>query len=466
MELSRVDEQLGDKETDSEFSSSPTFSEGISDFPKKGHGASGFSCGNRQPSRWGHWCHHRVADGHRSYTSLSGSGRSLVEHVPWGGVVVLRMVNSWNPKSEQIPKHIHKFSEICENFEWEFWRSKTAVACSYTVTQELTLRRQKSEHILFPYYFARHVYKSWRSLHQELGDSTLFMYFVDTGFWSKYGHLQKIIVSSDIDVPWVVLSGTLLFVQVESGEFFQAAQLSNSNRKVLPFPSYHWTLVHSSFSSMSKGQWGNREYDAATATSPAAAAVRQVKFGMNMDGCFAFFRCFLLTLVEFGHIAWNLLKYMALKEQKDLLEPGFEQTLGMTRLPPRFVSHGNGQVHAYLDRLAGALPGCVKAKSLGRGLPPDSFAGPPAVWKPARGDNMLLRVWRLAARRHAKSRTKYQKMRSKDTANSHDFSLFSICFQVSLFYKYDSARNDGKFVWIFFFVLEVETSDRGLWQIW
>lgn len=248
---------------------------------------------------------------------------------------------------------------------------------------------------------------------------------------------------------------------------FQAAQLSNSNRKVLPFTSYHWTLVHSSFSSMSKGQWGNREYyDAATATSPAAEAVRQVKFGMNMDGCFAFFRCFLLTLVEFGHIAWNLLKYMALKEQKDLLEPGFEQTLGMTRLPPRFVSHGNGQVHAYLDRLAGALPGCVKAKSLGRGLPPDSFAGPPAVWKPARGDNMLLRVWRLAARRHAKSRTKYQKMRSKDTANSHDFSLFSICFQVSLFYKYDSARNDGKFVWIFFFVLEVETSDRGLWQIW
>ena len=42
---------------------------------------------------------------------------------------------------------------------------------------------------------------------QEVGDSSLFMYFVDTGFWSKYG------------------------------------------------------------------QWGNREYyDAATATSPAAAA--------------------------------------------------------------------------------------------------------------------------------------------------------------------------------------------------
>ena len=117
------------------------------------------------------------------------------------------------------------------------------------------------------------------------------MYFVDTGFWSKYGHLQKIIVPSDIDVPWVALSGTLLFVQVESEEFFQAAQLSNSNRKVLPFPSYHWTLVHSSFSSMSKGQWGNREYyDAATATSPAAAAVRQVKFGMKIDGCFDFFQ--------------------------------------------------------------------------------------------------------------------------------------------------------------------------------
>jgi len=96
--------------------------------------------------------------------------------------------------------------------------------------------------------------EAWLNMYrEELGDSTLFMYFVDTGFWSKYG------------------------------------------------------------------QWGNREYyDAATATSPAAAAV-----------------------------------------------------------------------HAYLDRLAGALPGCVKAKSLGRGLPPDSFAGPPAVWKPARGDLLV-----------------------------------------------------------------------------
>ena len=112
------------------------------------------------------------------------------------------------------------------------------------------------------------------------------MYFVDTGFWSKYGHLQrKLLLHQTLTLE------LYLFVQVKSGEFFQAAQLSNSNRKVLPFPSYHWTLVHSSFSSMSKGQWGNREYyDAATATSPAAAAVRQVKFGMKMDGCFDFFQ--------------------------------------------------------------------------------------------------------------------------------------------------------------------------------
>ncbi|CAK9041041.1 unnamed protein product [Durusdinium trenchii] len=87
---------------------------------------------------------------------------------------------------------------------------------------------------------------------EELGDA-LFMYFVDTGFWSKYG------------------------------------------------------------------QWGNREYyDAATATSPAAAAV-----------------------------------------------------------------------HAYLDRLAGSRPACVAQNSAGRGLPPDSFLGPPAVWKPARGDILV-----------------------------------------------------------------------------
>lgn len=63
----------------------PMFSEGISDFPKKRpRGLRASHVGS-----WGHWCHHRVADGHRSYTSLSGSGRSLVEHVPWGGVVVL-----------------------------------------------------------------------------------------------------------------------------------------------------------------------------------------------------------------------------------------------------------------------------------------------------------------------------------------------------------------------------------------
>jgi len=89
---------------------------------------------------------------------------------------------------------------------------------------------------------------------EEVGDSSLFMYFVDTGFWSKYG------------------------------------------------------------------QWGNREYyDAATATSPAAAAV-----------------------------------------------------------------------HSFLDRLAGSRPACVAANSAGRGLPPDSFLGPPAVWQPQQGA-MLVR---------------------------------------------------------------------------
>lgn len=46
------------------------------------------------------------------------------------------------------------------------------------------------------------------------------------------------------------------------------------------------------------------------------------------------------------------------------------------------------KVHAYLDRLAGSRPACVVANSVGRGLPPDSFLGPPAVWKPTRG-----RVW-------------------------------------------------------------------------
>ncbi|CAE7947537.1 TNXB [Symbiodinium sp. KB8] len=89
---------------------------------------------------------------------------------------------------------------------------------------------------------------------EEVGDSSFFMYFVDTGFWSKYG------------------------------------------------------------------QWGNREYyDAATATSPAAAAV-----------------------------------------------------------------------HSFLDRLAGSRPACVAANSAGRGLPPDSFLGPPAVWQPQQGA-MLVR---------------------------------------------------------------------------
>lgn len=88
---------------------------------------------------------------------------------------------------------------------------------------------------------------------EELGDQTSFGYFVDTGFWSKYG------------------------------------------------------------------QWGMREYyDAATATSPAAAAV-----------------------------------------------------------------------HAHIDALAGALPGCVKEGSGGRGLPPDSFMGPPAVKEPRAGDTLV-----------------------------------------------------------------------------
>jgi hypothetical protein len=86
--------------------------------------------------------------------------------------------------------------------------------------------------------------EAWLDMYrEELGDTSSFNYFVDTGFWSKYG------------------------------------------------------------------QWGMREYyDAATALSPAAAAV-----------------------------------------------------------------------HAHLDRRAGTRPACVVADSLGRGLPSDSFLGPPAV---------------------------------------------------------------------------------------
>ena len=154
------------------------------------------------------------------------------------------------------------------------------------------------------YYFATHVYKVDALCTRSLG----IVHSSCTSWTQAFGRstatCRKLLLHQTLTLE------LYLFVQVKSGEFFQAAQLSNSNRKVLPFPSYHWTLVHSSFSSMSKGQWGNREYyDAATATSPAAAAVRHVKFGMNMDGCFDFFSCFLPTLVEFGHIAWNLLKY-------------------------------------------------------------------------------------------------------------------------------------------------------------
>eukprot|EP00928_Gymnodinium_smaydae_P034179 TRINITY_DN24290_c0_g2_i1.p1 TRINITY_DN24290_c0_g2~~TRINITY_DN24290_c0_g2_i1.p1 ORF type:complete len:821 (-),score=76.86 TRINITY_DN24290_c0_g2_i1:1077-3191(-) len=69
------------------------------------------------------------------------------------------------------------------------------------------------------------------------------------------------------------------------------------------------------------GQWGMREYyDAATATSPAAAAV-----------------------------------------------------------------------HAHLDKRDGPRPGCVKADSAGRGLPPDSFFGQPAVSEPVPGAILVKR---------------------------------------------------------------------------
>ena len=87
------------------------------------------------------------------------------------------------------------------------------------------------------------------------------------------------------------------------------------------------------------GQWGNREYyDAATATSPAAAAVGAPE-------------------------------------------------------PQNFASGlpASSKVHAYLDRLAGSRPACVAQNSAGRGLPPDSFLGPPAVWKPARGEGSIER---------------------------------------------------------------------------
>ena len=174
----------------------------------------------------------------------------------------------------------------------------------HAVTQELTLRRQTSEHILFPYYFATHVYKVDALCTRSLG----IVHSSCTSWTQAFGRstatCRKLLFHQTLTYHGLCYLELYLFVQVESEGFFQAAQLSNSNRKVLPFPSYHWTLVHSSFSSMSKGQWGNREYyDAATATSPAAAAVRQVKFGMKMDGCFDFFSCFLPTLVEFGHIA-------------------------------------------------------------------------------------------------------------------------------------------------------------------
>ena len=120
MELSRVDEQLGDKETDSEFSSSPMFSEEISDFPKKGHGAEAIGAITELLMA----------------TGRTPAFQAAVE--AWLNMYReegLLCCERWIPetqKSEQIPKHIHKFSEICENFESEFWRSKTAVACSYT----------------------------------------------------------------------------------------------------------------------------------------------------------------------------------------------------------------------------------------------------------------------------------------------------------------------------------------------
>mmetsp|Transcript_134092 Transcript_134092/g.428462 ORF Transcript_134092/g.428462 Transcript_134092/m.428462 type:complete len:2501 (-) Transcript_134092:185-7687(-) len=97
--------------------------------------------------------------------------------------------------------------------------------------------------------------KAWLDMfREELGDATKFGYFVDTGFWSKYG------------------------------------------------------------------QWGMREYfDAATATSPAAAAV-----------------------------------------------------------------------HAHLDERQGPRRSCVVAMAGGRGLPPDSFFGPPAVLEPGPGFEMVV----------------------------------------------------------------------------
>ena len=121
--------------------------------------------------------------------------------------------------------------------------------------------------------------------------------------------------------------------------------------------------------STKQGQWGNREYyDAATATSPAAAAVSYPAI-QCMIGIMKWVRstswstsCFTLSL---------------------LLELCY--VMPCCANSPMFTIPGRSKVHAYLDRLAGSRPACVVANSVGRGLPPDSFLGPPAVWKPTRG---------------------------------------------------------------------------------
>ena len=249
-------------------------------------------------------------------------------------------------------------------------------------------------------------------------------------------------------------------------DFFEATQLSKSNWKILPFPSYHWTLVHSSFPSMSKGQWGNREYyDAATATSPAAAAVRQVKFGMKMDGMFWFFQLLSSKLSGVGAYCLKSLEIHGFERAKRFIGTGvwaeFWNDKTSSKIP--FFRHlmVSDLFHMAMARSMHTWTAWLVLYQ--------------AVWKLSRWVEVFLPTALLVHQQcgnQLEETTCCEGLKVgnkatwqdevKDTPNSHDFSLFSICFQVSLFYRYDSARNDAKFVLILFLVLEVKTSDRGI----
>ena len=144
MELSRVDEQLGDKETDSEFSSSPMFSEEISDFPKKGHGAEAIGAITELLMATGRTPAFQAAV--EAWLNMYRE-EGLLCCERW--IPETQKANKFRSTSTSFRKFVRTLSQSFggQKLQW------------HAVTQELTWRRQKSEHILFPYYFATHVYK-------------------------------------------------------------------------------------------------------------------------------------------------------------------------------------------------------------------------------------------------------------------------------------------------------------------